>query len=221
MELTRHVLEGSEDPLLKGITIEKLLENNGLMELNVPSSAPLIRFQDQKYASGSGKLELYYENMLDYNQAFPQFEAPQEAYVGNPMSNQYPLQFSQPKCKYYIHTQFYDATWIQQFVKPCIEINPTDAESRGLQNGDLVEAYNDRGSFVCELKVNPAVRPGHSLSREGVWPKFMEKGCVQEVTNGYLNPRQFGYAVGPVTPFNDTLIEVRKHTVSDSERGAS
>ena len=38
----------------------------------------------------------------------------------------------------------------------------------------------------------------------------MEGGNLQNVTNDKLNPRQYKLRYGPVIPFNDTLVEVKK-----------
>jgi molybdopterin-containing oxidoreductase family molybdopterin binding subunit len=211
-ELTRFNLDEATDPMLEGITTNTLLQSNCVMKLNVPD-APLTMFEDGVFPSSSGKLELYYENLLTFDQALPKFEEPVEAYTGNSLMSTYPLQFSQPRTKFYIHSQFNDATWIQQFTEPTLEMNPVDAQARNLTNGDIVEAFNDRGSFSCVFKSNPAVRPGSCRSYEGTWPKYFESGEVQNVTNGELNSRGFELWCGPVVPFNDTLVEVRKASV--------
>lgn len=208
-ELTQFQVDNSEDPAMEGITVEALRANNGIMRLNVPDD-PVVYYTDQVYPTKSGRLELYYENLVPSGNALPVFEEPQEAYEGNELRQKYPLQFSQPRSKYYVHSQFCDATWIQQFVDPFVELNPIDATARGLSTGDLVEVYNDRGSFQCGFRANEAVRPGTCRSYYGFWEKIMPGGVVQEVTNGALNPRAFDMMAGPVVPFNDTLVEIRK-----------
>ena len=66
-------------------------------------------------------------------------------------------------------------------------MNPADAEARGLKNGDIVEAYNDRGHCVCKLKYDMAIRPGMVSSPKG-WPrKFYISGSYQELTGDHLN----------------------------------
>lgn len=211
-ELTRYQIEQSTDPTLQGITIEKLIENNGIMKLNV-SDDPVVLFEDQVYGTPSGRLEVYYEQMLDWGQELPSFEEPNEVFDGNEKEKTYPLRFSQPRSKYHIHNQFVEAQWIQEVYEPFVELNPEDAEKRGLITGDIVEVFNDRGAFQCAFRSNPAVRPGTCHSYYGIWEKYMAKGSVQSVTNGFLNPRGYEMFAGPVVPFNDTLVEVKKAQV--------
>ena len=120
------------------------------------------------------------------------------------------MQFSQPRTKYHIHSQFCDASWIQQYYEAVLEINPVDAKSRNLQQGDIVEVFNDRGNFKCNCQLNEAVRPGAVRMYEGMWEKYMKEGAIQNVTNDARNKRGYKLVNGPVVPFNDTLVQVRK-----------
>lgn len=83
-------------------------------------------------------------------------------------------------------------------------------EARGIADGDLVEAFNDRGSFKCTARANNAIRPGSSRTWEAGWSKYIEEGNTQNVTNDHVNPRDAFLPTGAPIPFNDTLIEVKK-----------
>ena len=84
-------------------------------------------------------------------------------------------------------------------------MNPTDAEVRGIKNGDIVEAYNDRGHCVCKVRFDKGVRPGMVSSPKG-WPReYYIAGSYQELTNDHLNTMHQN------TSFDDTLVEVRKY----------
>ena len=78
------------------------------------------------------------------------------------------------------------------------------------KSGDVIEAFNERGSFQCACVATEAVRPGTAVIIEGIWDKYMVSGNLQNVTNDAANPRGRALAKGRVTPFNDTLIEVKK-----------
>lgn len=117
---------------------------------------------------------------------------------------------TQRRSKYFIHQNLMDATWMQQYYKPTLEMNSVDLAARGLVSGDVVEAFNDRGSFSCECVATEAVKPGMAVIVEGIWDKLMVSGNLQNVTNDAVNPRGKALAKGRVIPFNDTLIEVKK-----------
>lgn len=44
--------------------------------------------------------------------------------------------------------------------RPLLRLNPLDATARGVEDGDLVEVFNDLGSLVLEARLAPGVRPG-------------------------------------------------------------
>ena len=196
--------------LLKGITIESLIKNNFIERLKV-SEEPYRGFMDQVYKTPSKKMELYHEKLAEDNQALPTFEEAGEATSHNPLKKKYPLQYSQAHTKYRVHSQFTNAKWINQIDPgPRLEMNPKDAKGRDIKNGDIVEVFNDRGSFKANCKLTESLRPGQIRLYEGWWTKHMEGGNLQNVTNDKLNPRQYKLRYGPVIPFNDTLVEVKK-----------
>lgn len=74
--------------------------------------------------------------------------------------------------------------------EPQIEMHPLDAEHLKLKEGDYVEVYNDRGSFVVRLKLNVRLRPGQVTTYHGWWREHYKKGSWQSVTPLYINPVQ-------------------------------
>jgi biotin/methionine sulfoxide reductase len=48
-------------------------------------------------------------------------------------------------------------------------MRPSDAEVRGLSDGDLVRIFNDRGACLAGLSVDDAVRPGVVQLSTGAW----------------------------------------------------
>jgi molybdopterin-containing oxidoreductase family molybdopterin binding subunit len=202
-------LANSTDPTVKGITVEKLLANNGIMSMDVPSE-PCRLYSDYAFGTSSGRMDLYYESLLADGQAFPNDERGLEAYSENPLAKKYPLQFQQSRTKFSLHSQFYNSTWIRQFHEPSVQLNPVDGAARGLKDGDLVDVFNDRGSFGMKYQSDSSVRPGTARVYEGMWSKYTAHGNIQEVTSDVVNPRGYKMVVGPIVPFNDTLVEVKK-----------
>lgn len=197
-------------PPLKGITVESLKAHRYIQRLNAPQQ-PFRGNMDQVYATPTKKLELYSETLLEFNAPFPAYEEPLEASPANPLFQKYPLQFSQAHTRYRAHSSFSNARWILQIQnEPKVELNPRDALARGLQNGDLVEVFNDRGKFQARYQASPEMRPGSVRVSEGWWSKYFVSGKLQSVTNDANNPRGYKLIHGPVIPFNDTLVQVKK-----------
>lgn len=210
-ELFTYMLEQSDDPLLEGLTMEKLKAAHGILPFaNIDLNEPNRLYTDGVFDSASGRVHVYYDHLLDYGQQLPNYEETCEVFDDNPLREKYPLQFCQPRTRFHIHNQFLDAEWINQFFEVCVELNPVDMQSRGLQTGDEVEMFNDRGSCGCKVRANEAVRPGSARMNEGAWSKYMTFGNLQNLTNNTMLERGEQLYNGPVIPFNDTLIEIRK-----------
>ena len=56
-----------------------------------------------------------------------------------------------------------------------LEMHPTDAEARGVRNGDRIRAFNQRGEIVLQARVNGSVPPGVVAARLD-WARFSPGG---------------------------------------------
>lgn len=136
----------------------------------------------------------------------PTYHTPSEAFDDNELVEKYPLYHYCERSRFHMHTQFNYAPILRELdPEPYLRMNPTDAEVRGIKNGDIVEAYNDRGHCVCKVRFDKGVRPGMVSSPKG-WPReYYIAGSYQELTNDHLNTMHQN------TSFDDTLVEVRKY----------
>ena len=77
-------------------------------------------------------------------------------------------------------------------------------KTRGINDGDYVNVYNDRGSTVVKAIFNPGVRPG-SVNIPHGWQRDQSKaGGYQELTSSVTNPISLSFA------YNDIMVEVSK-----------
>ena len=208
-EWVRYQVDNNEADTLKGIKLDDVLNNHGLMPL-VGIEEPRVGFADQVYKTESGRLDVYYEKMVKWGQELPNWEECSEIADDNPARQQFPYQLTQTRSRFLIHSMFYDAKWMNQYVDAYVEMNPADMAAEGIADGATVEAYNDRGSFKCEVRANQAVRPGSIRTTEGAWSRNMDGGNIQTVTNDAMPDRRVDLMKGGVTPFNDTLVAIRK-----------
>ncbi|MDR1015744.1 MAG: molybdopterin-dependent oxidoreductase [Coriobacteriales bacterium] len=217
-ELARFMLDETGGANIKGATFESLQKSQGVFRV-IGSEEPILGPRDQIYPTPSTKIELYYENQLETNQAFPQYELPNEAFDANPKKEEYPLVFMQGKTRYRIHAYYSASSWFSEYYVPAVNISPKDAEARGIVTGDDVRVSNDRGTFIAQALVNNAIREGTLFMAETTYTRYYKEGFLQNVTNSARNERCYPMIYGPQIPFNDTLVEVRK--ASASEGGAS
>jgi anaerobic dimethyl sulfoxide reductase subunit A len=88
-------------------------------------------------------------------------------------------------------------------------MNPSDAKPRGISDGDIVGAFNDRGSMKLRVNVNEAIQPGTVNVNQGWWPEDFIEGTHQQLTHSAVNPAQ-ALIYEPNAAHYDVLVEVEK-----------
>ncbi|TQS64065.1 dimethyl sulfoxide reductase subunit A, partial [Salmonella enterica subsp. enterica serovar Typhimurium] len=88
-------------------------------------------------------------------------------------------------------------------------INPMDAQKRGINNGDKVRIFNDRGEVHIEAKVTPRMMPGVVALGEGAWydpdaKRVDQGGCINVLTTQRPSPLAKG------NPSHTNLVQVEK-----------
>ena len=155
----------------------------------------------------------------------PQYIPSWEGHHTDDLFDRYPLQLVSPHPKFSFHTMG-DAkeSWMNQ-VKDnrvlvdghyywIIRINTADALARGIGDGELVRAYNDRGSVILAAQVTERVPPGtaHSYESSAEYEALGEPGhspdrggCINMLTPArYVTPTSTAMAN------NSCLVQVEK-----------
>lgn len=114
------------------------------------------------------------------------WEPPREAWPGTEAAKKYPLQIFTERGKFKVHTMFSDCPNLLEIdPEPSLTMNPKDARERGLESGDYVHVYNDRGDFTCKVYLNPGTRPGILQMDHGWQDDQFVQGHYQDVTSNY------------------------------------
>jgi len=87
-----------------------------------------------------------------------------------------------------MNSQFSDTTILQE--EPFIWINPHDAEKRGINDGDKVKVYNERGSLILK-----------AILTEKIFQGIVH---INKLIGDYESD------IGNGTAFHNCLVEVRK-----------
>ena len=146
----------SLDPLL---TIQRLKKEK-MVKLNVPETEKNIwATMNFDFLTDSGKIELYSEHLADVGGAVPFYAEPM---IRGPIRKRYPLQFLVHRGRFFMQTQFSDFPDLVRLAgsEPGLRMNGIDAKARGIRDGDMVEVFNERGSFRCKVKLTEALPPG-------------------------------------------------------------
>lgn len=176
----------------------------------------------------SGKIEFLSQRIQEYlpedkerpplPHYVPSFEG-----LTSPLTEKYPLQLIAPHSRYTFQTQGNNVSWInwipfyrvhkEGYNYWPVQIHPSDATPRRIQDRDLVRAYNDQGSVILIAKVTEKVRPGtvHSVTAGQYDP--LEPGKVGSLDRGgavnLLMPARFmsSNAPGQVT---QCLVQIER-----------
>lgn len=195
---------------LEGLTWERLQKEKVVQTL--PTC--WVNWEGNKFRTRSGRLEFYLEDpkpRLDCGIAIdksrehlPVFEPPIEAWPDNPLRKKYPLVYHTVRNRWRLHSQWYDTPWLRELdPEPQVSINPADAKARGINDGDTVEVFNDRGHVVLKAKFSEAQRPGMVSVPKGWRREQFIAGSYQELTTDHLNTSSYNQC------FYDVLCEVR------------
>jgi anaerobic selenocysteine-containing dehydrogenase len=174
----------------------------------------------------SGKLEFYSERLAKNfpddkeRQPIPKWiergETHDERVTGD-RAKKYPLLMISNHPRWRMHAQCDDISWTREaptckvlgfdgYKYEPIWINTSDAVKRGIKNGDIIKAYNERGIVLCGAYVSERILPGSVSVDHGArvdWIKAGEldrggainlispiavtsKNCNGQATSGFL-----------------------------------
>lgn len=122
----------------------------------------------------SGKFEIYSRAIEGYNYddcpPHPTWIEPIERLDGP--TTRYPLHVAANHPQMRLHSQLCGTVNRESYQiaerEPCW-MNPADAQQRGLNDGDVVRVFNDRGQALAGLKITDEIRPGVIRFNEGGW----------------------------------------------------
>lgn len=172
-------VDSAEQSGVKVPAFDELREQNWVKlpiknEAVVPSF--LSRFRDDpdsnRLATPSGRIEIFSETVdgFDYDDCpgHPVWLPPKE-WLGN-ATEKAPLHLVSPQPGDKLHSQLEPALADVQGARPeSVVINPADADSRGIANGDLVKVHNDRGTCHARANISEAIHAGVVALPTGAW----------------------------------------------------
>ena len=180
------------------------LKRKGWQKLNAPD-AP---FAAGGFPTPSGKCEFYCARMqADGLDPLPTYIPPYESRASNPeLARSYPLAMISPPARNFLNSSFVNVKSLRDTEgEPHLDMHPTDAAARGIEDGNQVRIHNARGSFVAKARVTDKARPGLVVGLSVWWKKFASDGRnANEVTSQRLTD------MGRAPTFYDVLVQVEK-----------
>jgi anaerobic selenocysteine-containing dehydrogenase len=104
----------------------------------------------------------------------------------------------------FLNTTFVNVTSLRrQAREPECLLHPSDAERRGIREGEPVVVHNDRGAFAARARISEGIREGVAWAPSIWWSKLaLDRRGVNDTTS----QRETDMGAGPV--FYDNLVEV-------------
>ncbi|MDY6917049.1 MAG: molybdopterin-dependent oxidoreductase [Chloroflexota bacterium] len=183
----------------------------------VKLAKPIVAFEQEiadpdnnPLPTPSGKIEIFSQRAADTDNPLcppiPKYlSTPEDR--NDPLTKQYPLQLISPHPPNRVHSHM-NVDWLRELQPHRAWINPTDAEPRGIGDGDEVCVFNDRGKLAIQAWVTERIIPGVICIFEGAWYSPDEEGidrggCVNVLTNDAYSP-------GGAAALNTALVEVTR-----------
>ncbi|TIC88783.1 dimethyl sulfoxide reductase subunit A [Nocardioides sp. GY 10113] len=151
----------------------------------------------------SGKIEIYSDRLAamaekwqfgvfheekagDRLVPLPEYVETWEGPLETRASEEYPFQVIGHHFKGRTHSSYGNVDWLKAAHHQTAWINTLDAADRGIDNGDQVFVYNDRGTIKLEARVTERVMPGVISVPQGAW--FDPKGADEVEPPDGANP---------------------------------
>ena len=166
---------------------------------------PIVALQDfvedpeaNALPTPSGKIEIYSEDLANIAATWelaedevvspiPSYDPGFESYVN--LTEDYPLIITGFHYKAHTHSSYANNEIIQTAAHHVAWVNPLDAEERGIQDGDEIRVWTERGEIRIEAKVTPRIIPGVVGIPQGMWheadmagDKVDHGGCINTLT---------------------------------------
>jgi molybdopterin guanine dinucleotide-containing S/N-oxide reductase-like protein len=186
----------------------------------------------------SGKLEFYSERLASH---FPDdLERPpipkwieksewHDERISGQRAKKYPLLQMSNHGRWRMHAQCDDISWTREIVSCKVRawddymyeplwIHPSTAEARGIKDGDIVRAYNERGSVLCGARVWERIMPGvvyvdHGSRVDWIIPGELDRGGAINL----ISPEKTVSKNCPGMASSGYLVEVEKVTMEQME----
>jgi trimethylamine-N-oxide reductase (cytochrome c) len=137
-----------------------------------------------------------------------------EETIGTERSKKYPLLVCSNHPRWGVHSQHQDMIWLREIETCKVKgpdgyqyqpgwLHPSEAEKRGIKNGDVISIYNDRGTVLAGAYITERIMPGVVYIDHGAkWDPI----ALGEIDRGG--------AINTIVPRNTTSKNAVGHAVS-------
>jgi anaerobic dimethyl sulfoxide reductase subunit A len=207
-KLREHYPQLPDFTLFKKDGVYRHEEQEGFIAFKEQISNPA----EHPFPTPSGKIELFSPRLFALDNPLipgtpryiPAFEGPED-----PLKERYPFQLVGWHSARRAHSTFDNNPWLDRFEKPSVHINPVDAATLAIREGDLVELFNERGCVRTTAHVTDAIRTKVLAVAQGAWYVPDEEGVdIRGNINTLTTSRPTPLAKG--NPQHSNLVDIRR-----------
>ena len=212
-----------QSPLMNGVDMA-YFRQHGYFHLHMGDPATRTPHAEGNFPTPSGKVEFYSEaaekngNFVapPFRQMYGAFQGgealdPLPGYIpayerpeSNPeLAERFPLNIVTPKSHGFLNSQYANEPHkIKAQGEQTVLLNPRDASSRRIADGETVKVFNDRGHFLATAKVTEDTPEGVVVASLGYWWGHNKGGAVNVISS----PEYGGMGHSPT--YSDNLVQV-------------
>ncbi len=191
-ELVRDALD-SDHPFMEGMTWERLVAEHSVRPNISAPGEPFLPFAEGNFGTPSGKCEFQAGNLA--------YEPPLESRMGAE-AGRFPLEMVSSKNDQSMNSTFGYRPDVDRETAS-VWLHPADATPRGIESGDRVRIFNDRGSLTLSALVTEGLRTGVVRVPAVRWGKMAEdRQTVNVLTSERLTD------IGRAATFYSCMVEV-------------
>lgn len=209
-------------PKLQGWNMEKLREA-GYVSLAGAAPDKRLPHAEGNFPTPSGKCEFLttqadkgnfvvpvwrsmYEGMQPGEpiDPLPEWLPMRESPISNPeLAKKFPLNIVTPKAHAFLNSQYAnEPNQRHRQGEQTVTIHPLDAEARGINGGEMVRVFNERGSFKGKAVISDDTLPGMVVAFLGYWHEHNHGSAVNAISSSEFSN------LGHAPSFSDNLVQV-------------
>jgi anaerobic selenocysteine-containing dehydrogenase len=158
--------DASVDEIMRpsGYTAVELRKHPSGLKADRPLPVEHKKYEKEGFPTPSGKVELTSSVLKEYGwPALPEYEEPRQSPSRRPdLATTYPLILNTgARLPMFLHSEMYNVPWCRELrPDPVLDMNPSDAEKRGILEGDWVSLETPRNRIRLKAHLTETVLPG-------------------------------------------------------------
>ena len=216
MELAKHLglaerfwngdFDASVDEIMRpsGYTSEELRHHPSGLRVDNHLPVEYQKYKQGGFPTPSGKIEISSSILREHGwDPLPTYAEPKDSPYSRPdLAKDYPLILNTgSRLPMFIHSEMYNVPWCRELrPEPLLDMNPTDAERRGIREGDSVSLRTSRNGIRLKAHLTETVLPGVIHIPHGM----KEADVNLLIEPDYIDP------ISGFPGFKSLLCEVRK-----------